>query len=173
MRSITIYTLQFWRLTAQFYAPASHLNYYFCSIRLTNYTLTFQLYNPYYFPCYSSKLTFTSVLFFLTILFLFLIISDHLYFYFLSLFFILASYYPSNTYFFIDIFKPLAQNLIPPNLCSFTSQYVAPAFLFATSGANPLLIFSPLLQLLHVYCKVDCLYYWLTDSLTTWLVLCA
>jgi hypothetical protein len=64
--------------------------------------------------------------------------SHNIYSYFLTVLFILASSYPPNSYFCISILKSLVHNRFPPDLCSFTSQYVAPFFLFAPCGAYPL-----------------------------------
>jgi hypothetical protein len=48
---------------------------------------------------------------------------------------------PYTTYFNKDKFqKPLAQNLVCPDLCSFTPQYGVSVFLFDTYRANPLFI---------------------------------
>lgn len=62
----------------------------------------------------------------------FLSTFNNIYLYVFTLLFILESF---------NIPKPVVQNLVPLNICSFTLQYVVPIFLFAMQGANHCALF--------------------------------
>jgi hypothetical protein len=150
IRSFTTYILGYQDLTPWPYIPASQLNYnsiyhtthlLYIGISITNTLFLSILIRP------TGHLRFFFLFFYFTLVpschhFSFIFILNHIHSYILPLPFILLSHCPPNTYFWVNIPKPLVQNLVPPNLSSFTPKYMAP-FFFATYGKNPLFVVPP------------------------------
>jgi hypothetical protein len=66
-----------------------------------------------------------------------------------------ASYYRNNIHSCIRIPNPVFQNLVLPNLCSFTPQYVPPTFLSAIIGETPCSLFLVIPCSLQTYLQTN------------------